>query len=88
MDESLRKPGGSAPAHLLRRTVAALGPEHSHRARVSARAVIGIGLAVAVCAGAGLPLQATVAGGLVALLALFTVADPTARAQGRTTALL
>ncbi|MEU7312960.1 FUSC family protein [Streptomyces sp. NPDC007083] len=88
MDESLRKPGGSTPAPLLRRTVAALGPERSHRARVSARAVIGIGLAVAGCAGAGLPLQATVAGGLVALLALFTVADSTVRAQGRTTALL
>ncbi|MFI7244928.1 FUSC family protein [Streptomyces qinglanensis] len=88
MDKSLRKPGGRTPAHLLRRTVAALGPERSHRARVSARAVIGIGLAVAVCAAAGLPLQATVAGGLVALLALFTVADPTVGGQVRTTALL
>ncbi|MBO8191869.1 FUSC family protein [Streptomyces oryzae] len=88
MEKSLRKPGGRTPAHLLRRTVATLGPERSLRARVSSRAVLGIGLAVAVCALSGLPLQATVAGGLVALLALFTVVDTTVRAQALTTALL
>ncbi|UNZ16169.1 FUSC family protein [Streptomyces sp. 891-h] len=88
MEKSLRKPGGRTPAHLLRRTVATLGPERTLRARISSRAVIGIGLAVTVCVLVGLPLQACVAGGLVALLALFTVADPTVRGQAGTTALL
>ncbi|MEU4968867.1 FUSC family protein [Streptomyces smyrnaeus] len=88
MEKSLRKPGGRTPVHLLRRTVATLGPDHSRRARVSSRAVVGIGLAVTVCALAGLPLQAAVAGGLVALLALFTVADTTVRGQAVSTALL
>ncbi|MGP3987124.1 FUSC family protein [Streptomyces sp. 3N207] len=88
MEKSLRKPGGRTPAHLLRRTVATLGPERSLRVRVSSRAVVGIGLAVAGCALSGLPLQAVVAGGLVALLALFTVADTTVRGQAVTTALL
>ncbi|NSC25236.1 FUSC family protein [Streptomyces albus subsp. chlorinus] len=87
MEKSLRQPGGRTPAHVLRRTVAALGPQRSLRARVSSRAVIGIGLAVTVCALSGLPLPATVAGGLVALLALFTVADGTVRGQAVTTAL-
>ncbi|WP_030405665.1 FUSC family protein [Streptomyces albus] len=89
MEKSLRQPGGWTPATpLLRRTVAALGPEPSRRARVSARAVLGIGLAVTLCALVGLPLPATVAGGLVALLALFNVADSTVRQQAVTTLLL
>lgn len=55
---------------------------------VSLRAVLGIGLAVIVCVAAGLSLPAAVTGGLAALLALFTVADPTVRGQAVTTALL
>ncbi|MEU8585941.1 FUSC family protein [Streptomyces sp. NPDC048664] len=58
------------------------------RLRTSLRAVLGIGLAVTVCQAAGLPLPATVTGGLAALLALFTVADPTVRGQAVTTVLL
>ncbi|MEU6217588.1 FUSC family protein [Streptomyces sp. NPDC047022] len=58
------------------------------RLRISLRAVLGIGLAVTVCEAAGLPLSASVTGGLAALLALFTVADPTVRGQAITTALL
>ncbi|MFF7191208.1 FUSC family protein [Streptomyces sp. NPDC008222] len=58
------------------------------RLRVSLRAVLGIGLGVAVCEGAGLSLPASITGGLAALLALFTVADPTVRGQAATTALL
>lgn len=58
------------------------------RLRASARAVLGIGLAVAAVVAAGLPPAAAVTGGLAALLALFTVADPTVRGQAVTTALL
>ncbi|MFH8392055.1 FUSC family protein [Streptomyces sp. NPDC018036] len=58
------------------------------RLRVSLRAVVGIGLAVTVCRLAGLSLPASIAGGLAALLALFTVGDPTVRGQAGTTALL
>jgi hypothetical protein len=58
------------------------------RLRSAGRAVLGIGLAVAVCALAGLALPAVVTGGLAALLALFTVTDRTVRGQGVTTALL
>ena len=58
------------------------------RLRFAARAVLGIGLAVCVCALAGLSLAGIVTGGLAALLALFTVADPTVRRQAITTALL
>ncbi|GAA3046891.1 FUSC family protein [Streptomyces glomeratus] len=58
------------------------------RLRVSLRAVLGIGLAVTVCESAGLSLPASITGGLAALLALFTVADPTVRGQAVTTALL
>ncbi|MEU6097175.1 FUSC family protein [Streptomyces sp. NPDC047079] len=58
------------------------------RLRVSLRAVLGVGLAVTVCASAGLPLPASITGGLAALLALFTVADSTVRGQAVTTALL
>ncbi|PCG84635.1 hypothetical protein CIB93_18285 [Streptomyces sp. WZ.A104] len=58
------------------------------RLRFAARAVLGIGLAVALCGLAGLSLAAAITGGLAALLALFTVTDPTVRGQAATTALL
>ncbi|WP_351235236.1 FUSC family protein [Streptomyces sp. NPDC002133] len=58
------------------------------RLRLSARAVLGIGLAVAAAELAGLSLSASITGGLAALLALFTVGDPTVRRQAVTTALL
>ncbi|MGW1076396.1 FUSC family protein [Streptomyces sp. NPDC002537] len=58
------------------------------RLRVSARAVLGIGLAVAVSELVTDSLAAAIAGGLAALLALFTVADATVRGQAVTTALL
>ncbi|MDG4864585.1 FUSC family protein, partial [Streptomyces sp. T-3] len=57
------------------------------RLRVSLRAVLGVGLAVAAAELAGLSLTASITGGLAALLALFTVADPTVRRQAATTAL-
>ncbi|MFJ5112785.1 FUSC family protein [Streptomyces sp. NPDC088551] len=52
------------------------------------RAVLGIGLAVLVCAAAGQPLAGVITGGLAALLALFTVTDTTVRGQAVTTTLL
>ncbi|MFC9843266.1 FUSC family protein [Streptomyces sp. NPDC060223] len=58
------------------------------RLRNSCRAVIGVGFAVAASEFAGLSLTASITGGLAALLALFTVADATVRAQRVTTALL
>ncbi|ARZ66382.1 membrane protein [Streptomyces albireticuli] len=58
------------------------------RLRTAARAVLGVGFAVTVVELSGLPLPATIAGGLAALLAMFTVGDPTARRQVVTTALL
>lgn len=58
------------------------------RLRVSSRAVLGVGLAVAAAELAGLSLTASLTGGLAALLALFTVGDPTVRRQALTTALL
>ncbi|MFD9427188.1 MULTISPECIES: FUSC family protein [unclassified Streptomyces] len=58
------------------------------RLRVSLRAVLGIGLAVAAAELAGLSLTASITGGLAALLALFTVGDPTVRRQAVTTLLL
>ncbi|NKY13035.1 FUSC family protein, partial [Streptomyces somaliensis] len=58
------------------------------RLRNATRAVLGIGLAVTATELAGLPLTASITGGLAALLALFTVADGTVRAQRATTALL
>ncbi len=58
------------------------------RLRVSLRAVLGIGLAVAAAEAAGLSLVASITGGLAALLALFTVGDATVRRQAVTTALL
>nr|WP_202501171.1 FUSC family protein [Streptomyces sp. SID5785] len=58
------------------------------RLRFASRAVLGIGLAVALCGAVGHSLAAAVTGGLAALLALFTVTDPTVRGQATTTALL
>ncbi|MEU3542402.1 FUSC family protein [Streptomyces paromomycinus] len=58
------------------------------RLRSAARAVVGVGLAVAVCAAAGHSLVGAVVGGVAALLALFTVADTTVRGQLVSTALL
>ena len=58
------------------------------RLRFAARAVVGIGSAVVLCALAGVSLAGTVTGGLAALLALFTVTDTTVRGQAVTTALL
>jgi len=58
------------------------------RLRHSTRAVIGVGVAVAVSELCGLSLVASITGGLAALLALFTVTDATVRAQRITTALL
>jgi hypothetical protein len=58
------------------------------RLRAACRAVLGVGLAVALPAAAGLSLKACVIGGLAALLALFTVTDPTVRRQAVTVALL
>ncbi|MFI1438363.1 FUSC family protein [Streptomyces fructofermentans] len=58
------------------------------RLRISLRAVLGIGLAVAASELAGLSLSASITAGLAALLALFTVGDPTVRGQAVTTALL
>ncbi|MEU6880940.1 FUSC family protein [Streptomyces sp. NPDC046712] len=58
------------------------------RLRNSLRAVVGVGLAVAVAELCGLSLTASITGGLAALLALFTVTDASVRAQRVTTALL
>ncbi|MFB8031307.1 FUSC family protein [Streptomyces sp. NPDC056465] len=58
------------------------------RLRHATRAVLGIGLAVIVCGLAGHSLVGAITGGLAALLALFTVLDPTVRGQAVTTALL
>ncbi|MFI1963430.1 FUSC family protein [Streptomyces pathocidini] len=58
------------------------------RLRVSVRAVIGVAAAVACAELSGLSLPASITGGLAALLALFTVGDPTVRRQAVTTALL
>ncbi|MFJ9057952.1 FUSC family protein [Streptomyces sp. NPDC102409] len=58
------------------------------RLRHATRAVLGIGLAVVVCGLAGHSLVGAITGGLAALLALFTVLDPTVRGQAVTTALL
>lgn len=58
------------------------------RLRNAARAVLGIGLAAAVSGVLDHSQVMAVAGGLAALLALFTVTDPTVGRQGVTTALL
>lgn len=58
------------------------------RLRFAMRAVLGIGLAVALCGAVGHSLTGAITGGLAALLALFTVTDATVRGQAVTTALL
>ncbi|MFF8812657.1 FUSC family protein [Streptomyces pactum] len=58
------------------------------RLRSATRSVLGIGSAVALCGVTGHPVPALIAGGLAALLALFTVLDATVRDQTITTALL
>ncbi|MFI8941885.1 FUSC family protein [Streptomyces syringium] len=58
------------------------------RLRTGVRAVIGVSLAVAAAELCGLSLPASITGGLAALLALFTVGDPTVRRQAVSTALL
>ncbi|MFI9831507.1 FUSC family protein [Streptomyces sp. NPDC051913] len=72
---------------MLKRVFVAPDPGRT-RLRFAARAVLGIGLAVVVCALAGHSLVGAVTGGLAALLALFTVTDATVRGQAVTTALL
>ncbi|MFG2632569.1 FUSC family protein [Streptomyces sp. NPDC048362] len=72
---------------MLKRVFMAPDPGRA-RLRFAARAVLGIALAVVVCLAAGHSLVGGVTGGLAALLALFTVADPTVRGQAVTTALL
>ncbi|MER6917204.1 FUSC family protein [Streptomyces sp. NPDC000594] len=58
------------------------------RLRVATRAVIGVAAAVALTEICGFSLNASITGGLAALLALFTVTDATVRDQRVTTALL
>ncbi|MEU6388348.1 FUSC family protein [Streptomyces sp. NPDC046939] len=72
---------------MLKRAFVAPDPGRA-RLRFASRAVLGIGLAVAVSGALGHALTAAVTGGLAALLALFTVADATVRGQAVTTALL
>ncbi|MGW2718704.1 FUSC family protein [Streptomyces sp. NPDC001492] len=72
---------------MLKRVFVAPDPGRM-RLRFAARAVLGIALAVVGCSLAGLSLVGAVTGGLAALLALFTVTDPTVRGQAVTTALL
>src|SRR5206468_1570511 len=72
---------------LVTRMSAAPDPGRA-RLRSAARALLGISAAVAVTVLAGLPLPAACGGGLAALLAFFTVADPSVREQAVTTALL
>ncbi|KUL55452.1 hypothetical protein ADL22_00735 [Streptomyces sp. NRRL F-4489] len=72
---------------MLKRAFVAPDPGRM-RLRFAARGVLGIGAAVALCGAAGHTLTAAITGGLAALLALFTVTDPTVRGQAVTTALL
>ncbi|MFK4071586.1 FUSC family protein [Streptomyces sp. NPDC029674] len=72
---------------MLKRVFVAPDPGRA-RLRFASRAVLGITLAVVVCGVAGHSLAAAITGGLAALLALFTVTDPTVRGQAVTTALL
>ncbi|SHI62720.1 Fusaric acid resistance protein-like [Streptomyces sp. 3214.6] len=78
---------GKGRGSLLKRAFVAPDPGRV-RLRFASRAVLGIGLAVALCGLAGHSLAAAVTGGLAALLALFTVTDATVRGQAVTTALL
>jgi hypothetical protein len=89
-------PAGATPHHpaagrrFLARVTSLIGaPDPGRlRLRAGARAVLGIGTGSAAVLAAGLGLGPAVAGGLAALLALFTVADTTVAAQARTTAML
>ena len=81
----MRKQGGAEA--VLKRMFVAPDPGRL-RLRSSARAVLGIALAVTVSGLAAHSLVAAIAGGLSALLALFTVTDATVRGQAVTTALL
>ncbi|WP_392676040.1 FUSC family protein [Streptomyces sp. LN785] len=72
---------------MLKRMVTAPDPGRL-RLRSSARAVLGIGLAVVLSGLATHSTPAAVAGGLAALLALFTVTDAEVRDQALTTSLL
>ncbi|GAA2617601.1 FUSC family protein [Streptomyces axinellae] len=72
---------------MLKRAFVAPDPGRM-RLRFASRAVLGIGLAVALCGLTGHSLAAAITGGLAALLALFTVTDATVRDQALTTALL
>ncbi|MCX3060150.1 FUSC family protein [Streptomyces beihaiensis] len=72
---------------MLKRAFVAADPGRM-RLRFAGRGVLGVGFAVTLCGIAGHSLVAAVTGGLAALLALFTVADPTVRGQAVTTALL
>lgn len=72
---------------MLKRMLVAPDPARL-RLRSSARAVLGIGLAVTLSGLASHSLPAAVAGGLAALLALFTVTDAQVRDQALTTSLL
>ncbi|MEU4684422.1 FUSC family protein [Streptomyces xinghaiensis] len=71
---------------MLKRMFVAPDPERL-RLRSALRAVLGIGLAVSLSLLTGHELPAVIAGGLAALLALFTVTDTTVRRQAATTAL-
>ncbi|WP_307847426.1 FUSC family protein [Streptomyces sp. F63] len=79
---------GPISAVAVLRTLSPAPDPGLHRLRTAARAVLGVGLSVAAAVAAGLPLPAAVTGGLAALLALFTVTDPSVRRQAATTALL
>lgn len=72
---------------MLKRMLVAPDPGRL-RLRNATRAVFGIGLAVTFSGLASHSLPAAVAGGLAALLALFTVADARVRDQALTTSLL
>lgn len=78
---------GKGRGNLLKTAFVAPDPGRV-RLRFASRAVLGVGLAVALCGLAGHPLAAAITGGLAALLALFTVTDATVRGQAVTTALL
>lgn len=85
---SARDPRGTRKgSSVLKRVFVAPDPGRV-RLRFASRAVIGIGLAVALCGLVGHSLVAAITGGLAALLALFTVTDATVRQQAVTTALL
>lgn len=83
----LFRAGGREREVVLKRMFVAPDPGRL-RLRAACRGVAGIGSAVIVSGLAGHSLVAAIAGGLAALLALFTVTDATVRGQAVTTALL